>query len=565
MKNRLDAALAIAVGVASALPFAPVVGAELLNWDDDAVFTGNGNLVGPGLVRWAFTTTQMGHYQPLSWLTWGALARFTGVQPAAFHTLSLATHALVVALVYLTAVRLAGHRGVARNRARIGAAAAAMLFGVHPLRVEPVAWASAFPYLAALAFALLATLAYLNARSRAAVGLFAASLLFRPIAFGLPIVFLLFDRFLDRGRPAQARARPAALLMDKMPYFALALVAAGLEWMARRETFDAVTAGQRATMALTAPLAYLWRTAAPFHLSPVEVLALDTVTSRLAIAAALSGLIAISLLAWRAARRWPGVLVAWTAYLLLLAPAIVPGPTGLQATADRYAYLPSVAIAVAIGSACAMTASRFRGRATLAAVSLAVLACAVLTWRQTRYWHDSIALWSRAAALDPGNDVAIYNLGTALQSADRTDEAVAAYEATLRLVPDHAPAQHNLRGLQAIARQREADALAQSGNLAAAIPVYRESLALDPARARARAALGVALVQSEDFAAGAAEIETAARQGVDNPNLVNVRSYALVQLGRSEEAAALLRAAIARYPGDGNLAHNLALLMESRN
>jgi tetratricopeptide (TPR) repeat protein len=332
--------------------------------------------------------------------------------------------------------------------------------------------------------------------------------------------------------------------------------------MARRETFDAVAAGPRATLALTAPFVYLWRTAAPLHLSPVDVLALDAATSRLAIAAALAGLVAISLLAWRAAHRWPGAPLAWAAYLLLLAPAVVPGPTGLQATADRYAYLPSVAIAVAIGSVCAATANRFRRQATLAAVSLAVLACAVLTWRQTKYWHDSIVLWSRAAALDPGNDVAIYNLGTALQSASRMDEAAAAYETTLRLVPDHAPAQHNLRGLRAIARQREADALAQSGNLAAAIPLYRESLALDPARARARAALGVALVQSEDFAAGAAEIETAARQGIDNPNLVNVRSYALVQLGRTEEATALLRAAIARYPGDANLSHNLTLLTE---
>ena len=98
---------------------------------------------------------------------------------------------------------------------------------------------------------------------------------------------------------------------------------------------------------------------------------------------------------------------------------------------------------------------------------------------------------------------------------------------TLRLVPDHAPAQRNLRGLRAIARQRDADALAQSGDLAAAIPLYREALAFDPARSRARAALGVALVQSDEFSAGAAEIETAVREGIEDPNLVNVQSYAL--------------------------------------
>src|SRR6185503_8189035 len=100
---------------------AAVAGAEFLNWDDDAVFTGNPDLIGAGLVHWAFTTNLMGHYQPLSWLTWGAVARFAGLQPAPFHALSLATHAVVVALVYLTAVRIICLGGVPRHRARIGA------------------------------------------------------------------------------------------------------------------------------------------------------------------------------------------------------------------------------------------------------------------------------------------------------------------------------------------------------------------------------------------------------------------------------------------------------------
>ena len=577
MKKPPDVALAVIVGAASAVPLAAVAGAEFLNWDDDAVFTGNPDLIGAGLVRWAFTTNLMGHYQPLSWLTWGAVARFAGLQPAPFHALSLATHAVVVALVYLTAIRIICLGGVPRHRARVGAVVAAMLFGVHPLRVEPVAWASAFPYLAALAFALMATLAYLTSRtpaaagptarsiplSFAAVGLFAASLLFRPIAFGLPLVFLALDRFpLPEGRRPEARSRPAQLVMHKIPYFALAVAAAALEWTARRDSVEALAFGPRATLALTAPFVYLWRTIAPIGLSPVDVRPLEAATAWMAIAAALSGFLVISFVAWRARRRWPGLLLAWTTYLVLVAPAVALGPTGLQATADRYAYLPSVALAIAIGSVCAIPASAPVRRATFAAASIAVCVAGVLAWRQTLYWHDSIALWSRATALDPQNDVAMYNLGTALQSTGRVDEAATAYDATLRLVPDHTLAQRNLRGLRAIARQREADALAQSGNLAAAIPLYREALSLDPARSRARASLGVALVRTDDFAGGAAEIETAMRQGIDDPNLVNAQSYALMQLGRSAEAAKLLRAALTRYPGDANLAHNLALLNE---
>ena len=583
MNKRLDFALAAIAGALSAVPLAAVLDAELLNWDDDAVFTGNPDLVGASLVHWAFSTTLMGHYQPLSWLTWGVLARTAGLQPAPFHALSLATHAVVVALVYLTAVRLMHLGGVPTDRARIGAVAGALLFGVHPLRVEPVAWASAFPYLAALACALLATLAYLASRIRllakgprrsaagarplsfAAVGLFAASLLFRPIAFGLPLLLLAFDWFpLADGRRSDPRARALRLVASKTPYFVLAIAAAALEWTARQDSFSALAAGPRATLALTAPFVYLWRTIAPFHLSPVDVLPLDVATSPIAIAGALAGLLAISVLAWRIRKRWPGVLVAWIAFLVLIAPVVALGPTGLQATADRYAYLPSVTIAVAIGCACAVAPGRSVRRVAFAGVALAVCAFGVLAWRQTPYWHDSITLWSRAAALDPRNDVALYDLGTALQTAGRADEAAAAYEATLRLVPDHAPAQRNLRGLRAMAQQRRADALAQSGDLAAAIPLYREALSLDPARSRARAALGVALVQSDDFAAGAAEIERAIREGIEDPNLVNVQSYALTQLGRTAEAAKLLQAAVAKYPDDANLAHNLALLTGTR-
>jgi Flp pilus assembly protein TadD len=444
-----------------------------------------------------------------------------------------------------------------------------------------VAWASAFPYLAAVSFALLATLAYLASRTAAgpptaarpiagsiplsltAVGCLAASLLFRPLAFGLPLLFLAFDRFplRQKGRPGGG-GRPAQFVINKIPYLALAVAAAALEWTARQESFEALSVGARATLALTAPFVYLWRTIDPFGLSPADVRPVDAATSGMAIAGGLLGLLAISIGAWRARQRWPGLLLSWAAYLILVAPAVALGPTGLQATADRYAYLPSVAVALAIGSACAMATSKSMRRAAFAAVGMAVCACAVLTWQQTRYWQDSIALWSRAAALDPHNDVAMYDLGTALQAAGRADEAIAAYEATLRLVPDHAAAQHNLRGLRAIARQRQADALAQSGDLATAIRVYREALTLDPARSRARAALGVALVQSDDFAAGAAEIETAVRQGIDDPNIVNVQSYALMQLGRTAEAATLLQAAVEKYPGDLNLAHNLALLTE---
>src|SRR5204863_8138813 len=88
---------------------------------------------------------------------------------------------------------------------------------------------------------------------------------------------------------------------------------------------------------------------------------------------------------------------------------------------------------------------------------------AMLTWHQTQYWKDSISLWTRAADIDPRNDIATYNLASALAEAGREDEAIGRYEQTLRLVPDHDLARQNLAILQAARAEREADRLAEAG------------------------------------------------------------------------------------------------------
>lgn len=580
MRRSVNAILAFAVGLAVVIPLWPLTHAAFLNWDDDAVFLLNPPLTGPSAWSWAFTTTHMGHYQPLSWLTWSAVARVFGLTPEPFHVLNLATHALATSLICLLAIELLTVAGVPPRRAQAGSLLGALFFGVHPLRVEPVAWASAFPYLAALVFALLSVFSYVASRSQpwhsarrrptgravvfsvAAIAAYGVSLLFRPIAVGMPLVLLLLDWHPLRAAHRQARRdRLGPLVADKMPYVLLAACAIAAELLARRQVgFNELTVAARATLVATGPFVYLWRTLAPVGLSPAGVMALEARGVVVAIAA-VAGFVAISWVVWRGRGNRPALIVLWFAYLLLVAPTIGLAPTGLQATADRYAYLPGVAVAMAVAAAvAAWGVSVAASRVVIAASVVASVGLSVLSWQQTAYWQNSIALWSRAAALDARNDVAYYNLGTALQTSGRVDEARAAYETTLRLVPDHAPARQNLNGLQAIARQREADALAQAGNIAAAIPLYRETLTLDPRRSRARAALGMALAQSGDFAAAAPELETALTQGIDEPAVINAAAYALVQTARIDEAVALLRAALVRHPDDPNIAHNLALV-----
>ena len=245
------------------LAFSRVLENDFVNWDDPASILNNQRLGAPGVVRWAFTTTFIEHYQPLAWLAWSAVKTSFGVRAAAFHGISLLGHLGNSLLVYLVALRLMSLAGLDLRRRRIAALTASAVFAIHPLRVEAVAWASAFPYVVSLGALLLAFLAYLNyaeaidtrlPRSRArttawltaSVASYAASLLCRANAIGFPLVLLLVDIY-----PIGRRVRKTALL-DKLPFLLLAIAAAVLESQAREiATWQEVGAGARLTMART--------------------------------------------------------------------------------------------------------------------------------------------------------------------------------------------------------------------------------------------------------------------------------------------------------------------------
>ena len=210
-----------------------------------------------------------------------------------------------------------------------------------------------------------------------------------------------------------------------------------------------VGVGARLTMAVTAPFVYLARTMFPLRLSPLNPLPIEPTIDW----GTGSGLVAQDspqspVVVWRMRRKRPGLVVATVAHCFSLAPVVGLTPTGLQATADRYMYVPGiVSIAARRRRGCRSVAAHAPGRRLFHSSRLAalVIALCVLTWQQTRWWHDSVALWTRVAELDPRNDIATYNLAIALADAGDA-EAIARYEQTLRIVPDQALAPRESAG-----------------------------------------------------------------------------------------------------------------------
>ena len=137
-------AATIAILIAAVwVTFAPAVGFSFLNWDDNLVIVDNAALTQPGVMRWAFTTTYMEHYQPVSWLVWAALRGEPAPDPARYHTANIVLHAVVTLLVFAVACRLfafgqggqspspAGAGGLSPSRAAdIVAGGAALLYAV---------------------------------------------------------------------------------------------------------------------------------------------------------------------------------------------------------------------------------------------------------------------------------------------------------------------------------------------------------------------------------------------------------------------------------------------------
>ena len=593
--SAVDVCILAALAAAALAAFAPIFRNGFVNWDDPAVLLDNPHLGRAGIFSWAFSTTLIGHYQPLAWLVWSAMVSLFGLSAPAFHALSLAGHIANGVLVYALTLRLLAAGTMTAIARRAAASLAACAFLLHPTSVEAVAWASAWPYVLSLTALLIALLAYVTDRGMMAIAFYAASLLTRASALAFPIVLLIVDVYpLARHR----RTSLGRLALEKTPYAVLAATMAFAESHAREvASLQEVGPGARLTLAATAPFVYFRRLVWPLSLSPLDPLPVSPTIQWVPLVLAIVGLVAVTCAVYAFRRTLPMLAAGWIAYGALLAPVAGLTPSGLQATADRYLYVPGVVIWIVAGTAIAgLMARRARtstgngfirrgaglsgprkaalnglphgydtssafNAVTIALAAAVMVTFGVLTWNQTRYWSDSIALWTRAAELNPRNDVATYNLAVALAASGREDEAIGQYEQTLALVPDHDLARHELNRLQAARAEREGDRLATSGQLEQAADQYTRALALDATRLHARAARGMALLQRGRLHDASADLRAAVDGGVKDAEVSNGLAFALMQAGDAKQAAAILSRALGDHPDDVNLKHNLARLL----
>jgi tetratricopeptide (TPR) repeat protein len=503
------------VALTAFVAFLPALSAGFVTWDDNRNFLDNPAYRGldASHLRWMWTSFHMGHYVPLTWMTLGIDYELWGMDARGYHLQNLLLHAANAVLVYLLANtllrRVRGRDSIADDRAiRWSAAACALLFAVHPLRVESVAWITERRDMLSLLFCLVSVLLYLRHTQpgetrRVWYGLslvaFVSALLSKATSVSLPVVLAILNVYpLGRigGASGWWSSSARRVYGELAPFVVLSLGAGVLSIVALSPPAQLSLASKIAVSAYSVAF-YLWKTLLPTSLAPLYEMprTVDPFAPRYVVSYVVG--LGVTLVAWRARKRYPAVTAAWAVFLAALFPMLGLVQNGPQIAADRYTYHASPALAILAGAALGSWRQvPALARAAIAGALITILAAA--TWRQTDVWHDSEALWSRVLSVDSTSSVAQIAMGDLLVAQDRLGEAAEHYERGLALDPTFAIGYNNLGVI-----------LARQGKPADAVERYRQALALRPLYADAHNNWGIALSQQGDYAGAIGHFERA--------------------------------------------------------
>src|SRR5438128_350460 len=281
----------VLVALVTFAAFLPALHNQFVNWDDDKNFLDNPYYRGLGWsqLRWMWTT-HLGHYIPLTWMTFGLDYLLWGMNPVGYHLTSLLLHAANAVVFFFVVHRILTQALPSRSERghalAVAAGFAALGFAIHPLRVESVAWVTERRDVLSGLFYLSAILIYLRACEReergrgwywAAVGLFVGALLSKSMAVNLPVVLLILDVYPLRrlgGTLGWWSAPARRIYVEKIPFVLLAAAASAIAVMAQFSIHAALPLAQLGVPGRLAVSAYglsfyLGKMIMPVNLSPL--------------------------------------------------------------------------------------------------------------------------------------------------------------------------------------------------------------------------------------------------------------------------------------------------------
>lgn len=533
-------ATAAVLAVVTLLAYLPALRGGFI-WDDDKFLTLNPLIKAPdGLHRFWFTT-QPDDYWPVTstslWIEW----RLWGPNPAGYHATNVALHLAEVLLLWK----------ILRRLEIPGAALGALLFAVHPLNVESVAWIAQRKNLMAMLFYELSILAFLRpGRGAGWTGLSLISFVLALLSKGsvAPLPLVLLGIILWRRRPT---GRDLAVLA---PFFAAAAIFAAVNvWFQTHGTAVVIRQAsfiQRLLGAAAAVWFYLGKALWPVRLAFVyPQWTVDAADWRWWVPLGA----AIGATAWLWRRRDKAAFVAWAYFCVLLLPVMGFADIAFMEyslVANHYAHLALIGVTTFAGAAW----SGWRLRQAAPALGAAILAVAILfglTWRQNRIYADVESLYRETLRINPDSWVANGNLASLLAGQGHGAEAMEHYLEALKVHPGYPQAHVGLGSL-----------LARAGRMPEAVEQFRAAVALRPDYVDGHFNLGLAYQASGRADDAIAEFERALAINPKFAPAHNSLGIALAQTGRLPEAAEQFREAVAIDPDFTAARNNLRVALE---
>jgi tetratricopeptide (TPR) repeat protein len=543
--SRLDLWTCVGLLIAVFAVYAQVSTHAFINFDDPVYVTENpqvrSGLTWDGVV-WAFTTFHDSNWFPLTWLSHMLDVQLFGLDSGWHHLINVLLHALSALLLFIVLRRMTG--------ARWPSAFVALIFAIHPLHVESVAWIAERKDVLSTFFWMLTLLAYSNyvgrptrARYFLTFVVFCLGLMSKPMLVTLPVVLLLLDFWpLPRG----------LRLIEKIPFFVASLASAIVAFVAHQRggavaTLEVIPLASRIENALITYVIYILKTFWPTHLAifypyPLQSLVVPAISSAIALAV-------ITVLVVLAYKQRKYLAVGWFWYLVTLLPVIGIIQTGSQARADRYTYIPMFGLTIAVVWGAAELLKPWpRTQAVLA--SAAAVALLTLTWFQVATWRDDISLYRHAIVAVPGNYIAYYNLASALEAQGQTDEAIVQLREAVRVRPYYVPARAELGQL-----------LASQGHADEALQELQTAVRLRPDDPVAHFRLGSVLGSLGRANDAAAEFAETVRLQPNNPDAHYNLALALAQQSHLPDAAREFAVTVGLRPDDADAHFNLGITL----
>ena len=547
----LPALLLFAVVVGT---FLPSLRNEFIEYDD-SVYVYNNEHVKPGLswdgIVWSFSDVSTGNWHPLTWFTHMLDAQLYGGAAWGHHLTSVLLHAINTTLLFVVLRRITG--------AVWASVAAAVLFGLHPMRVESVTWICERKDVLSGFFWIVSLWAYGRFVEEASkpttkakrfylvsILLFFCGLMSKPVMVTFPCVLLLLDFWpLERWKTM----RFGKLIVEKLPFFLLTALVCSLTYVAQKHTgmMNPLADLNLSERLQNTPVAYIRYLAKAFW--PIDLCALYPHPGQWPIVLVLGSLVlvaAITVFVFLQRKQRPYLLTGWLWFLGTLVPMIGIVQVGAQSMADRYSYIPIIGICIALGMSVANLAKNSGLTPAWLCIGGVALVCAMLTRQQISYWHDNASVWRRAIAVTDRNFEAHYRLARALAIQGDLDAAIVEFNTVVELRPGFAEAHYSL-----------GKALALKGQLDQALARFQRAVEIDPSNVVALNNVGNILLQRGRFNEAMGNFRRVLEIQADNGPAHSNLGYALVQLGQVDEAIAHLQKAVEFQPRNSSAHNNL--------